>query len=496
MRYNGSFDYLRFWLLLGATYALLLITIGFRVYEDAAIPPWALVSRCPTCFQKDAFLHQVPIERQWILPIYKALVDHWQGVFFVHALFSLLLIAGLWRVALRITGAESVAWIGLWIVLPGLYHHHWGSNELYYGYIHPSLLAKAVGAWVWALLLERRIAPAGIAALITTALHPSVGVLTWLFSIPILLSYSWQERLRYVPFSAIIAGYALYLSVRNTPSDPAFRALWEKVFIDFRMNMHFDPGAFRKSSHVLFTGLLVAGLYGAYRLKLPVFWSFIAFAVGISAYVINFYTIRWQPLLYLQVPRATVWLKPLGVFVAMALISQRWSIPNFSLGTALLLSGLLGWGAFRLSREAPAVEYLQVFRWREAETYRLGTWIHEKLPDTVLIAVPPISDGEKIQFFARRSAYLWMGELFHTDQPALYAQRVRQLYGVDPVIGRAAWQALVREGEAYFEKLCANHPDSLRAWGITHIVVSARQCLPYPCLWRGERFALYAIPEP
>lgn len=32
-------DKLRFWALLGATYALLLITLGFQLYEDASIPP-------------------------------------------------------------------------------------------------------------------------------------------------------------------------------------------------------------------------------------------------------------------------------------------------------------------------------------------------------------------------------------------------------------------------------------------------------------------------
>lgn len=422
------------------------------------------------------------------------LINRWQGVFFVHATFSLLLIAGLWRLAFRITGSESVAWIGLWVVLPGLYHHHWGSNEVYYAYIHPSLLAKAIGAWVWVLLLERRVLLAGGAALLTVALHPSVGVLTWLFSLPILVSYGWKERLHYLPFGTAIIGYALFLALKNTPSDPEIRMLWERVFIDFRMNMHFDPGAFRKSSHLLFGGLLLAGLYGSYQLRLPVFWSFVAFAGGISAYVINFYTIRWQPLLYLQVPRATVWLKPLGIFVVVALIGRQARLPAFSTRIALLLVGLLGWGAFRLSREAPGVEYLQIFRWREAETYRLGTWIHQTLPDTILIAVPPTSDGEKVQFFARRSAYLWLGELFHTDQPALYTRRVQQLYGVNPMEGRTAWQTLIQKGEAYFEALCANHPDSLRAWGITHVVLSARQCLAYPCLWRGEKLALYAIP--
>lgn len=493
MRHTFNIPSLRFGLLLGTTYALLLITIGFRIYEDAAIPPWALVEHCPSCFQKDAFLHKVPLERRQVLPLYRGLVDRWQAVFFVHAIFSLVLLAGLWRVAFRITGSESAAWVGLWIVLPGLYHHHWGSNEVYYGYIHPSLLAKAIGAWVWALLLDRRPLAAGVVALLTTALHPSVGVLTWLFSLPILLTFHWRERLRYAPFSLLIIGYALYLSARNTPTDPAIRALWERVFIDFRMSMHFDPGAFRRSSHVLFGGLLLGGLYAAYRLKLPVFWSFLAFAVGIGAYVINFYTVRWQPLLYLQVPRATVWLKPLGVFTIMALVSRRWHLPDLSLRMAAVLAALLGWSAFRLSREQPGVEYLQIFRWREAEPYRLGTWIHQNLPDTVLIAVPPTAAGEKVQFFARRSAFIWLGELFHTDQPEIYARRIQRLYGVNPLEGRAAWQQLLQKGEYHFAELCEKYPDSLRAWGITHVIVPSQQCLPYPCLWRGEQFTLYTL---
>jgi len=115
-------------------------------------------------------------------------------------------------------------------------------------------------------------------------------------------------------------------------------------------------------------------------------------------------------------------------------------MPSFSLHTALLLSGLLGWVAFRLSREPPGIEYLQIFRWREAETYWLGTWIHENLPDTVLIAVPPTSDGKKFSFsLGVVLIFGWVRFFTQTSlhsPPSKYGSFTVQTQGMDVQLGR------------------------------------------------------------
>ncbi|MDW8134229.1 MAG: hypothetical protein RMJ66_04100 [Bacteroidia bacterium] len=117
------------------------------------------------------FLQDTPPERVFVLWFYYALIDNWWAFMPLHAVFSLLLLNGLWRIAYVILGDEGWAWIGLWLVLPILYHHHWGSNELYYPVLNPSSLAKAVGSWVWVGLLEKRIGLAIIANSVMTLLH-------------------------------------------------------------------------------------------------------------------------------------------------------------------------------------------------------------------------------------------------------------------------------------------------------------------------------------
>ncbi|MCS7162308.1 MAG: hypothetical protein NZ958_03110, partial [Bacteroidia bacterium] len=64
-------------LLLLTTYGLLLLTLGFQLYVDAAIPPWALRLKCPTCYQKDALLQEIPLQRYGALWLYLPWIGHW-----------------------------------------------------------------------------------------------------------------------------------------------------------------------------------------------------------------------------------------------------------------------------------------------------------------------------------------------------------------------------------------------------------------------------------
>jgi hypothetical protein len=140
------------------SYALLLITLGFRLYEDAAIPPWAAFLRYPENFTKDLLAQSFQgvsfSERTIAAHVYAPLIGRWWLVLLLHAGFSLILIAGLYRVARHLIGSSGAAWAAVWLFLPGLYYQNWGSNELYYPSVQPSLLAKSVGVWVWVGLLR------------------------------------------------------------------------------------------------------------------------------------------------------------------------------------------------------------------------------------------------------------------------------------------------------------------------------------------------------
>ncbi len=483
---------IRFALLLGATYALLLIVLGYRVYEDASIPLGSVAIRFPEKLQRDFSLQGTSSERLLVNYLYAPFIGRWGLFFGLHAAFSLLLIAGLWRLAYNLVGSEGWAWIAVWTVLPGLYYHHWGSNELYYPYLTPSLPAKAVGAWVWVGLLEGRVAWAAIALLCATAIHPNVGWQTWAFSLPLLIGTKGRRLWPYLVGSVFTVGLSLFLFFQARP-DPTQAPLWQKLFIGFRTHMHFYPEYFRPSSHVLFGFLLGSGLWLTYKRDRKLFGVFALYAVALLAYVGNRYTLEWGPLLYSQLPRATVWLKPLGVFVLWGRLRPK--LPEWRLSTpsALLMAGLLGWGAFRLARH-PDIgrEFIQIFRWRESSVWKLGLWGEAHLPVDAVVAAPPSWSGMSTLFALQRSAYLRI-DFIGRPAPATYRERLLQLYGIDPLEGASAWKTLMAKGDSLFVERCRTLPDSLRIWGITHVVAPAWSCLPYRLLWKDDRLALYQV---
>lgn len=481
----------RFAALLGATYAVLLITLGFQLYEDASIPPWVLAQKCSTCYAKDVFLQSAPAERLWIQWLYLPWIDRWWGIVALHAAASFLLIAGLYRIAHHILEDETWAWLAVWIALVGLYHRNWGSNELYYPNTHPSLLAKAVGSWVWASLLERRWARATGALLGTVALHPSIGWQVWLFSLP-LLGRPQKAHLPYGFASLATLAYAAWIARTSGPA-PTIHPLWDAIFIEFRMHMHFDPTSFRLSSHLLFAALWIGGLYASWKAHSPLRWCFVLYGLAIGAYLVNFYGPRIPVGIYVQLPRATVWLKPLGVIWGLWVLRQRWQLPPLSTAAAIGLFLLVGWGAFRLARHPIGSKHLSLLRWYEQEPFQLGEWARQNLPDTVLIATVPSAEAEQALFFAQRSGYFWIGPVFRHPNPALYRQRAQQLYGIDPLQGAPAWKALFTEGPEHLRKVALKHPDSLRAWGITHLIGPSSWCLPLPRLWSGEKLSLWSV---
>jgi hypothetical protein len=110
------------------SYALLLITLGFRLYEDAAIPPWAAFLRYPENFTKDLLAQSFQgvsfSERTIAAHVYAPLIGRWWLVLLLHAGFSLVLIAGLYQVARHLIGSSGAAWAAVWLFLPGLYHQN------------------------------------------------------------------------------------------------------------------------------------------------------------------------------------------------------------------------------------------------------------------------------------------------------------------------------------------------------------------------------------
>jgi len=491
---------LKYIALLLFSYALLLTAFGFRLYEDASIPPWSAFLKYPENFQRDNLAQQfarLPFSERTVAGyLYVPLIDRWWLVPVVHAVFSLLLLAGLHRLSLSLIGSSDWSWVVVWLVLPGLYYQHWGSNELYYPYITPSLLAKSIGVWVWVGLLQDRMALSAGALLLAAAIHPSVGWQLGIFAAPLSISRPrWKTALYAVALFLVLV--QTLLIGRGAWPPPESKSLWETVFLEFRMGMHFSPTYFKPKSHLLFVGLLLLALWISMRQRHSLRRVFLLYALGLSAYVLNYYTIRWEPLWYSQLSRSTVWLKPLALFVIAGYLRAR--IPlrlSVSPSMAVFLAGLGLLIVYRLAKsDTVGVHYLQILRWAESPPYRLGECARRVLPKEALIAASPSYEAQAAQFFSMRSAFVRLDAHLRTPDAPAYRSRVKLLYGVDPADGYPAWQTLTSNGRAFYDSMVMHHAALWQAAGITHFITETPGLsLNYPCLCRADNLALWALP--
>lgn len=177
------------------------------------------------------------------------------------------------------------------------------------------------------------------------------------------------------------------------------------------MGMHFGPPYFKARSHFLFAGLLAMALGLAIRQRHSLRWVFLLYAVGLGVYVLNYYTFRWAPIWYSQLPRATVWLKPLAVFFLLGYIRERSGVKvHLSTAMAIVLTGLSLLILYRLARnEIVGSRYLQLLRWAESPAYRLGECARAVLPKTALIAASPSHEAQSAQFFSYAQRVLTAG---------------------------------------------------------------------------------------
>jgi hypothetical protein len=103
------------------------------------------------------------------------------------------------------------------------------------------------------------------------------------------------------------------------------------------MGMHFSPSTFKLKSPLLFRMLLLIALYLSIRQRHSLRWVFLLYALDLGAYVLNYYTLRWAPLWYCQLPRATIWLKPLALFLILGSLQARRPL-NLMLSPAMAVS--------------------------------------------------------------------------------------------------------------------------------------------------------------
>lgn len=418
-------------------------------------------------------------------PLLKAL---WHGV------FSITLFTGLWRMARHFIDHPSWSAVAVLLVLPFLYHVNWGSNELYYNHLHPSLPAKALAVWVWVGLLEEK-APrfALIFLLLSTAFHVQVGFHTAILTLPFWPRVIRKTKLFEWILLALLVG--IYISIFTQNRNFLSREMFYTYGVSFRLNLHFDPSVFPLNRHVLFGLFTLVLLLLAWRSAPAVFVSFLLLIGLVGVYLLDLYFFRIG-LVSLQAPRATVWVKPFFVFLLLGYLQGRGILSkNFSLPVTswLMVAALEAFLLWRLARYPQTASY---YAWQESSLpqVQLAHKMRQLLPQSALLAAPMGIPHLTIAQVSQRRFYSMPGFFaFGKTFLPLYVERVKNLYGLSPPATKS-WQRLASEANKHYYALC-HKPDTLRQWGITHIVTPDSMCLEMPLVTSSSGYKVYSLVE-
>ncbi|MGQ9862990.1 MAG: hypothetical protein ACUVRD_00680 [Bacteroidia bacterium] len=481
-----------------AAYGVMLLLLGYAPYGESEPTFLASVHEDPSFWLSDFHVAE-----------YLKKPFHWRSlpVFFLrflaftpllkalwHGVFSVILFIGLWRMAYHFIGHPSWSSVAVLLVLPFLYHLNWGSNELYYNHLHPSLPAKALASWVWVGFLERKAPRFALSfLLLSTFFHVQVGFHTAVLSLPFWRRALPKIRLLEVVLLCLLGALFGWVFLQNQGF--LSQEMFYSYGVHFRLNLHFDPKVFPLSRHLFFGFFLVAILILAWRRAPDVFLSFLLLAGLISLYLWDLYFFR-MGLASLQVPRATVWVKPFFVFLLLGylrgkgLLTESFSLPAASWLVVAAVEAFLLW---RLARYPQTATY---YAWQETSLpeVQLAQKMHQVLPPSALVAGPFDIPHLSIAQVSHRHWYSMPGFFaFGKTFLPLYAERVRNLYGLVPPASQS-WSLLAPEANRHYYALC-HEPDSLRRWGITHLVTPDSMCLELPLVICHGGYKVYSLVE-
>ncbi len=414
-----------------AVYILLYFYHGFIAFKGDTIEtvPYALWMADSSLFAQDFHLSHLreifPNERwliSWILHFFPNHIYLFSLLF--HALFSIILIAGMIRFADIILKNIELSVLSVFICLFSLYNINTGSNELYYNMFVASLASKSVGIWAIIYFYNKRFLRSSILLATCTFLHPLVGiqlfvVLTGILFLTKVLGWDPLPMKTIVRFSGIFiftggiwVGFILGAQGPNVGSTQAFFDI-----VEFRIAHHFFPSYFPKSHVIIISALSIFSTVYFFKKHTILFLFYLITGVGIISYLIGIY-LEIELFLSSQWMKTTIWLK---FFSIIAIFSWLQSLIEIKYQRLLFIIGFIVSLLLALVRFNPKYDSLP--------NQTLYSWIKQHTIKDDLFLVPPhLSD---FKYHSKRSSYFdFKAMLHHKPEIFEWAKRFEQVYGM------------------------------------------------------------------
>lgn len=459
------------YLLFVSFYIILILVHGYTFGSNDQIDfmPYARHLQDPGLYPRDFYIQCMTdhFNERWLLAHFIAFIPYpaWPISFLViHAVCTLLLIAGLYQFSHNFIDNKIVSWWVVCITLIFLYHIHLGGNELYYNMVCGSLIAKAVGVWALWFSYSSRWTLSAILSGISIYFHPVAGIQLFMLSIFFAIPPDRWKMTSLVFILAFPYLYSLYTQLGHGLASKDF-----VIIMKFRNPHHFFPEYFGIKNYLILVPVFLSGLYACHHYNKTIFKGLSFLLGGCLVYCI---LLQIYPSLIIKTQwfKTTIWVKYFSVLFIMKYLYNSWIQNRMSSG---LLSGAMimilfvfvfikrqktqnGEGYFQLPWNQLSPEKMEAIQYKQST----------KKDDVFL--VPPSMTAFK--YYSERSQWVDWKAIPHYG-PCLeeWKKRIEIAYGLD-FQKPGDVNGYIPRSINHLKMLSKYDPDSLKAMGVQYIV--------------------------
>jgi len=462
---------------------LLLLTIKFGYefgYNDQVeLLPYSYYLAHQQFYTHDFFIQglhaSLPNERTVMASVLLPFIDNiaWWNIVF-HIATSLLLFAGLLRLATLLSGSLFIAMLAVAISLVVLNDYGIGNNEVWTASFQASNLAAAIIVWCFYFYAKQYNTIAFLLLAVASIIQPLEG-LNVFFGMVAFSLYNWRKTKHIQP--KVVFAIALYLltagvfmlllfmAKSNAQSSINSTELFSILFL-FRHPHHFIFSEFpiHKIAATFLLGMAAATLFFHQYTQLS-FWIVLGL-VGILIYALFTDVLHFIPVANFQFYKVAQWIKFFGV-VAMAKWLHSFWVVHFSerrlaaLGVAAFLVIL----AFAFKN----INSKQSLFWHgDADMVAICKQIEIETPVQAVFIQP--FENTELKWFGKRSSYVeFKANVRNKQFVGEWYRRLQEVYGITANDGVKGF-ALQQKANYNFSHLNLQQLQHLKQEGVTHLL--------------------------
>lgn len=426
--------------------------------------------------------------------------------FGLHFVATMFLILGLYRFAKKKLDTEGGRWLATFAPVLLLYDVNLGGNELYYNAFLPSYVAQVFGLWAFLYAMRGEVIPVFALLMLTTYVHPLIGVQLWLLINLSFLTILYIEKNK-TSFLSVLIANGLYLTtaglyILKIKTGYDLNSVTTQDFLDiitFRAPHHYFPHTFPLRNWLI---LVVPFGIGWYFSEGFLRFIFRWIAVGTLVYVVGVYVLKNPTPLSMQWFATTVWFKTfsfiLVINVLEALLSKTGFYKKILEPKSLILNILVFAGLmsvvfmtpqYRLFKQKP---YDFPFFKTDNLEVNISKLAKEYTPKNALFLIP--SDLSEFRFWSERSSFIDYKATNHR-QAAFeeWYKRIQNVYKIS-LADRLKGANLTTLANQHFQELKeADFLNFSKNQGVTHVLTYKNMVLNFPKVVENEKYTIYKI---